>query len=78
MEDEADTAAEEKEFAEWAGSAREASGANTGAPLVEEEVVEELTEGEAEADDPPATRRGRVLRRASSGEPVRPRRTEPR
>ena len=38
MEDEADTAAEEKEFSEWAGSAGEASGADAGAPLVEEAV----------------------------------------
>ena len=43
----------------------------TGAPLIED-VVEESTEEEAEADDPLATGKRRVLRLASSGEPVRP------
>ena len=76
MEDEDGMAAEERELTQWAGAAGEASGANTGAPLIEE-VVKELTKGEAEADDPTATGRGRVLRQATSGEPVRPRRTEP-
>nr|XP_045089228.1 uncharacterized protein LOC120973986 [Aegilops tauschii subsp. strangulata] len=77
MEDEADTAVEEKELAEWAGSAREASSAGAGAPLVED-VVEESTEEEAEADDSSPPARRRVLRRASSGEPVRPGRTAQR
>nr|XP_020178007.1 tol-Pal system protein TolA-like [Aegilops tauschii subsp. strangulata] len=74
MEDEADTAAEEKELAEWAGSAGEASSASTGACLVED-VAEESAEEEAEADDSSAQGRKCVLRRASSGEPVRPDRT---
>ena len=71
MEDEADTAVEEKELAEWAGSAGEASGIGAGAPLVED-VAEESAEEETEADDSSAPWRRRVLRRASSGEPVRP------
>nr|XP_020161781.1 probable E3 ubiquitin-protein ligase IRF2BPL [Aegilops tauschii subsp. strangulata] len=71
MEDEADTAAEEKEFAEWAGSAGEANGAGAGAPLVEE-AVKESAKGETEADDSSAPGREHVLRRASSGEPIRP------
>nr|XP_040258271.1 uncharacterized protein LOC109754103 [Aegilops tauschii subsp. strangulata] len=77
MEDEADTAAEEKEFAEWAGSAGETSGASVGAPLVED-VVEESAEEETEADDPPAPGRKHVLRWASTGEPVRSSRTTQR
>ena len=35
-------------------------------------MVDESSEEEAEAVDPPATGRGRVLRRATSGELVRP------
>ena len=46
MEEKADTAPEEKEFAEWAGSAGEANGVGTGAPLVEE-AVEESAKGYA-------------------------------
>ena len=69
-------AAEEMELARWAEAAGKASGANTGAPLVED-AGEEATEGEAESDEPPATGRGRVLRRARFVEPVHPRRTEP-
>ena len=71
VEDEAAAAAEEKELAQWAKAAGEASSAGTGDPLVED-VVDESSEEEAEAVDPPATRRGRVLRRVTSGEPVRP------
>nr|XP_040253432.1 uncharacterized protein LOC109765811 [Aegilops tauschii subsp. strangulata] len=70
VEDEADAAAEE-EFAEWTGSTREPSGGGAGAPLVEE-VVEESAGEETEADDSSAPGRKRVLRQASSGEPVRP------
>nr|XP_020191231.1 nucleolar and coiled-body phosphoprotein 1-like [Aegilops tauschii subsp. strangulata] len=74
VEDEADTAAEEKELAEWAGSAGEASGAGAGAPLVEDAVKESARE-ETEAGDSSAPGRRRVLRQASSSEPVRPGRT---
>ena len=49
----------------------EASSAGTGAPLIED-VVDESSEEEAEAVDPPVAGRGRVLRQAASGEPVRP------
>ena len=71
MEDKAAAAAEEKELAQWAESAGEASSAGTGAPLIKD-VVDESSSEEAEAVDPPVTRRGRVLRRANSGKPVRP------
>nr|XP_020149807.1 cingulin-like [Aegilops tauschii subsp. strangulata] len=74
MEDEADAAAEEKEFAEWAVPAREASGAGAGAPRVED-VVEESIGEELEAEDSSPPARRRILRRASSGELVRPSRT---
>ena len=77
MEDEANAASEERELAQWAGFAGEASGVNTEAPLVED-VVKESTEEDAEADIRPATGRGHVLQRDSSSDPVRPRRTEPR
>ena len=72
---EAAAAAEEKELAQWAESAGEASSAGTGAPLIED-VVDESTEEEAEADDPPTLEKRHVLQRASSREPVRPCRTE--
>ena len=71
MEDEAATAAEEKELAQWAESAGEASSTGTGAPLIEDEVDESSGE-QVEAVEPPATGRGRVLRWAVSREPVRP------
>ena len=61
VEDKAVAAAEEKELAQWAESAGEASSAGTGAPLVED-VVDKSSEEEAEAVDPSATGRGRVLR----------------
>nr|XP_020194970.1 tol-Pal system protein TolA-like [Aegilops tauschii subsp. strangulata] len=77
MENEADAAAEEKEFAEWTGSAGEASGAGAGAPLVEE-VAEESVKEETKADDSSAPGRKRVLRWAGSSEPVRPDRTAQR
>ena len=74
--DKAAAEAEEKELAQWAEAAGEASSAGTGAPLIEdvvgESLEEEAEEEEAVAVDPPATGRGRVLRRATSSEPVRP------
>nr|XP_040243972.1 leucine zipper putative tumor suppressor 2-like [Aegilops tauschii subsp. strangulata] len=57
MEDEADVAAEEREFAEWTGSTGEPSGVGAGVPLVEE-VVEESAEEETEADVTPRPRGG--------------------
>nr|XP_020156260.1 uncharacterized protein LOC109741581 [Aegilops tauschii subsp. strangulata] len=77
VKDKADTAAEEKELAGWAESVGEASSVGAGSPLVED-VVEESAEEEAMADDPSATGKRRVLRWASSGEPVRPSRTAQR
>ena len=71
MEDEADAAAEERELAHWAESAGEARGANAEAPLVED-AGDESSEEEVEVNNPPVAGRQRVLRRASSGEPVRP------
>nr|XP_040258355.1 CRACD-like protein [Aegilops tauschii subsp. strangulata] len=73
-EDEAEAVVEEKELAGWAESAGEASSAGIGAPLTED-VVDESTEKEVEADDPPAMGKRRVLWRSSSGEPVRPGKT---
>nr|XP_040245375.1 AF4/FMR2 family member 1-like [Aegilops tauschii subsp. strangulata] len=67
VEDEADTAAEEKELAEWVGSAGEASGVGAGAPLVED-VVEESTGEETKVDDSsPRTAR----RQQAKAQPVR-------
>ena len=77
VEDEAEAATEEKELVGWGESAGEASSADTGPPLIED-VVDESTEEEAEADDPPALEKRRVLQRATSGETVRPGRTEQR
>nr|XP_040258258.1 translation initiation factor IF-2-like [Aegilops tauschii subsp. strangulata] len=71
MEDEAGAAEEDKEIAGWVESAGEARSAGIGAPLVED-VVEESTDGEAKADDPPAPGRRRGMCRAGSGKPVRP------
>lgn len=71
VEDEADAAAKEKELAQWAKSAGEASGANAEAPLVED-ADDESSEEEVEVNDPPVAGRQRILRQASSGEPVRP------
>ena len=47
VEDEADEAAEEKELAQWAESAGEASGVGAGSPLIED-AGEESPEEEAE------------------------------
>ena len=68
VEDEADTATEEKELAQWAKSAAESSG---GAPLTED-AGDKSPEEEAEVGDPPSMGKNRVLQRASSGEPARP------
>ena len=54
------------------GGRRGASSAGTEAPLVEDVVGESSSEEAETAGPTPATGRGRVLRRASSGEPVRP------
>nr|XP_040256308.1 fibrous sheath CABYR-binding protein-like [Aegilops tauschii subsp. strangulata] len=74
VEDEATAAVEERELAQRAESAGEASSTGTRAPLIED-VVNESTEEEAEAIDLPAAGRRHVLCRADSGEPVRPGKT---
>ena len=74
VKDEVDVAVEERKFAEWTGAVGGSSGARAGVPLIED-VVEETAKEETKADDPPAPKRKCVLRRASSGEPVRPGRT---
>ena len=56
MEDEANTAAVERELAQWAESAGEASGANAEAPLVED-AGDESSEEEVEVNDPPVAGR---------------------
>lgn len=56
---------------------REAGGVSTEATPVED-VAEESSEEEAEADAPSAMKKRRVLRQASSGEPVRSARAESR
>ena len=72
VEDKAATASEEEELARWAAAAGEASSAGTEAPLVED-VIGESSSEEVETTGPtPAVGRGRGLRWASSGEPVRP------
>ena len=71
VEDKAATAVEEEELARWAAGAGEASSTGTEAPLVEDAANESSSE-EAGAVNPPATGRGRVLRRAPFGEPVQP------
>ena len=73
--DKAAAEAEEAELARWAGAAGEASGADTGSPLVED-VADGSSEEEGEEErtattDPPITEKRRVMRRATSGEPVR-------
>ena len=73
VEDMAATAAEEEELSRWAAAFGEASSANTGSPLVEDAADESSGEEEdATAGSTPTRGRGRVPRRASSGEPVRP------
>nr|XP_040253716.1 myosin heavy chain, embryonic smooth muscle isoform-like [Aegilops tauschii subsp. strangulata] len=76
VEDEAAAAAEEEELARWAAAAGEASSAGAEAPLVEDVADESSSEEEAEAVDPSAPARERVLRRAilaSRSAPPRPR-----
>ena len=55
VQDKATAVAEEKELAQWAESAGEASSTGTGPPLIED-VVDESSE--EETVDPPATWRG--------------------
>nr|XP_045087384.1 myristoylated alanine-rich C-kinase substrate-like [Aegilops tauschii subsp. strangulata] len=73
VEDEDDVAAEEREFAEWTGSAGEPSSAGAVVPLVEE-AVEESAEEETDVDDSVAPGRKRFLWQAGSSEPIRWRR----
>ena len=68
-------AAEEEEFAQCAAADGEASSASTGAPLVEDAANESSSEEDVAAGPVPTMGRGRVLRRACSGEPVRPGKT---
>ena len=73
VEDMAATAAEEEELSRWAAASREVSSANTGSPLVEDAADESSGEEEdASAGSTPTRGRGRVPRRAGSGEPVQP------
>ena len=72
VEDKDVTAAEEEELARYAEAAGEASNAGTEAPLIEDAADESSSSEEAGAVNPPATGRGRVLRRAPFGEPVQP------
>ena len=71
VEDEAEGDEEEKKFLEWAGPTREISGAGARVPL-REEVAEESAKEGSDTDEPSAPKKKRVLRRAGSGEPVRP------
>ena len=71
VEDMATTAAEEEELSRWAAASEEVSSANTGSPLVQG-TADESSGEEAGVVDPPASARRRVLRWATSGEPVRP------
>ena len=54
------------------GGLWEVSSADTGAPLIEDAADESSSEEDVAAGLTPARGRGRVLRRAGSGEPVRP------
>ena len=65
-------AAEEEELARWAAAAGEASSAGTETPLVEDAADESSSEEDVVARSTPTRGRGRVPRRAGSGEPVRP------
>ena len=71
VEDKAATAAEEEELTRWAAASGEVSSADTGAPLVEDAADESSKEEDVAAGSTPTRGRGRVLRRAGSGEPVR-------
>ena len=72
VEDKAVTVAEEEELARWAAAAGGASSAGTEAPLVEDVTGESSDEEVKTAGPTPAMGRGRVMRRASSGEPIWP------
>ena len=71
-EDKAATAVEEEELARWAAASGEVSSADIGAPLVKDAADESSSEEDVAAGSTPTRGRGRVLRRADSGEPVRP------
>ena len=70
MEDKATTAAEEEQLTRWAAATEEVSSADAGAPLVEDAANESSKEEDVAAGSTPTRGRGRVLRRAGSGEPV--------
>ena len=72
VEDKAATAAEEEELNRWVAAFGEVSNADTGAPLVEDAADESSEEENVVAGLMPTRGRGRVPRRAGSGEPVRP------
>ena len=73
VEDKAATATEEEQLTLWAAATEEASSADTGAPLVEDAADESSgVEEDTAAGSTPTRGRGRVPRRAGSGEPVRP------
>ena len=72
VEDKAATAMEEEQFTLWAAATEEVSSADAGAPLVDDAADESSSEEDMAAGSTPARGRGRVLRRAGSGEPVRP------
>ena len=73
VEDKAAMAAEEEELTRWAAASGEVSSADTGSPLVEDTADESSGEEEDMAAGSMPTRgRGRVPRRAGSGEPVWP------
>ena len=73
VEDKASMAAEEEELTRWAVASGEVSSADTGSSLVEDATDESSGEEEdVAAGSMPTRGRGRVPRRAGSGEPVRP------
>ena len=73
MDDKAATAAEEEELTRWAAASGEVSSTDTGSPLVEDAADESSgKEEDMAAGSTPTRGRGRVLRWAGSGEPVRP------
>ena len=73
VEDKAAMAAEEEELTRWAAASGEVSSADTGSALIKDAADESSEEEEDVASGSMPTRgRGRVPRRAGSGEPVRP------
>ena len=72
VEDKAATVAEEEELTRWAAASGEVSSTDTGAPLVEDAADESSSEEDVAAGSTPTRIRGRLLRWAGSGEPVRP------